>query len=643
MVMYSTKTLANGMLFVINGYLAKDDLYSVGFRYQAAGKVEPVAGWLGKLSEACYRVKGVEWPKAGECAANPVNNAPSACNDLPAAIVRPSKPCRIPTDKISTYQKAVETHFLNESENIVVSALAGTGKTTLLKHLASFQKEGERWLYLIFNSANQKEALQSFPSTVDVMTSHSFLGKVISHNSKNGIIENTQIWPEKGTLRTTSIIDKLFEDTVKFPFTIKYTCIRIISQITSLAKNFAINPKDEKEAIKIIENIISQYGIESDYMDKISNPKFSEVKPDIIEGVLSVLHYCIPGNSLYYKFDGFRDHDDTVWYPTLFEMQFPKYQIVLVDEVQDFNKCQIIMLENLAKAGARIIAVGDKNQAMYGFRGADSEAFDNVKKTVGGNLFDLPTNYRSGKNIIEYVKTNTVVKTIEAGMQFEGIVKQNYLNSESLPIEMGIEYKKNDKNLKMETAVIASINAILAKVAVKLMYQNVDFLLVGKDMSKEFVDLVGEVVGFGRKANHCDLRDFSERLAKYLQEKHKRFDGLQARKEYLTELDLKVEAMTSILEYIADCNYTDCGINVGNTQYLIMYLQKKFAGVNLEQETENTKQVILTTAHKSKGLEFARVFILAPELAKADDNLWYVACTRAKKELNICEEEKRNR
>lgn len=83
---------------------------------------------------------------------------------------------RIPPEQISEHQKAIENTFLTSQSNIVMNALAGTGKTTVLRHLASFKPPNEKWLYLVFGKKNQIDSKDKFPRDVEILTSHSFLG-----------------------------------------------------------------------------------------------------------------------------------------------------------------------------------------------------------------------------------------------------------------------------------------------------------------------------------------------------------------------------------------------------------------------------------------------------------------------------------
>ena len=84
------------------------------------------------------------------------------------------------------------------------------------------------------------------------------------------------------------------------------------------------------------------------------------------------------------------DFDDMIWLPRVLELDVPRYDVVMSDEAQDLNVIQQYLA---LKAGDRHIVVGDKNQSIYGFRGADSESLKNMRemlaKTARG-VVDMP-------------------------------------------------------------------------------------------------------------------------------------------------------------------------------------------------------------------------------------------------------------
>ena len=65
------------------------------------------------------------------------------------------------------------------------------------------------------------------------------------------------------------------------------------------------------------------------------------------------------------------DFDDMLYFAVHYADDYPKYDMIYVDEAQDLSPIQIHLLEKLK---GRVIAVGDPHQAIYAFRGADADA-----------------------------------------------------------------------------------------------------------------------------------------------------------------------------------------------------------------------------------------------------------------------------
>jgi superfamily I DNA/RNA helicase len=148
---------------------------------------------------------------------------------------------------------------------------------------------------------------------------------------------------------------------------------------------------------------------------------------EVIDITSEVLSLSLPNA----KFGMLYDYNDMIWWPVMLKLKTSRYDVVLLDEIQDFNACQIDLITRLLQSNVRVIAVGDEFQAVYRFRGADSDAFEKVssvlqKDTKGSATQLLSTNYRCGKKIIEWVVNNTIVKDIKAAPNaIEGEVKEN--------------------------------------------------------------------------------------------------------------------------------------------------------------------------------------------------------------------------
>ena len=86
-----------------------------------------------------------------------------------------------------------------------------------------------------------------------------------------------------------------------------------------------------------------------------------------------------------------------------------RFRHILVDEFQDTNRLQYAWLQLLAAGGARIFAVGDDDQSIYAFRGADvGNMRDFEREYAAGNVIRLEQNYRSQGNIL--AAANAIIK-----------------------------------------------------------------------------------------------------------------------------------------------------------------------------------------------------------------------------------------
>ena len=98
--------------------------------------------------------------------------------------------------------------------------------------------------------------------------------------------------------------------------------------------------------------------------------------------------------------------------PDVLEYYSNKFQYVLVDEYQDTNKSQFTLVTMLASKHGNITAVGDNDQGIYSFRGADISNILNFEKDFPGTkIIKLEQNYRCTGNILKVA--NAVIKNNE--------------------------------------------------------------------------------------------------------------------------------------------------------------------------------------------------------------------------------------
>jgi len=96
-------------------------------------------------------------------------------------------------------------------------------------------------------------------------------------------------------------------------------------------------------------------------------------------------------------------------HPDICEKVQNLYPYLMVDEFQDTNTVQMKLIQKLTEKQQNIAVVGDDDQAIYGWRGAEvKNILDFPKKFEGCQVIQLEQNYRSGKEILDLA--NAVIK-----------------------------------------------------------------------------------------------------------------------------------------------------------------------------------------------------------------------------------------
>lgn len=614
------------------------------------------------------------------------------------------------TDLIPTkYQQGIYDDFESGNMHIMINALAGTGKTTVLKQLAKkFKKPGEKWLYLVFNKKNQEEGSKEFKALIKagdsagitVKTSHSFLGDLIKKSEHTAL--KTDL-PGKGNFNK---IDQILHDGGKegpnywyndrcddlgLPYALRYYSKKVVKQLAGLAKSYAINMNDTNDAKKILQQILDDYDVDAS-LEESEHNNGRDYTNAIIELTLETLHQSMPGNAYDPKLRQIRDHDDTLWWAVTNsdKIPWPKYDVVLADEVQDFNKAQQIMLKQLDAKGARIVAVGDPNQSIYRFRGADAESFGNLQGQLasyqkGYSVHNLPTNFRSGSAIIDFVNNNTHVKHLESPetdiygnpwhkgvVTVDGNVQQGESHKKQFPAnedEMVDELAKewhNHQQLERETAIIARTNAPLAQIAMQLLKNNIQFVILGRDFSKELISHIEKITGKGYKsvADQMSMPEFLNEMAQWTLDLEEKYRGDIRHAGNVQEAKDNSDAIAVVANYLMQKQdgpklknvrdfiqqlktmFDEKSINAGDDNQGESFKDKEDLKKYEELKKNPRKSVTLTTAHKSKGLQFSRVYAIRNDLyphPKAtrpkdlaqEENARYVAWTRAEHELHV--------
>lgn len=263
-----------------------------------------------------------------------------------------------------------------EPGNLMISALAGTGKTSTLEELSRTVRE-KAILYLVFNKKNALEAEGRMPPSTTVRTFNS-----MGH----------RIWADSQGRKLTVESNK---------------CRNIYKAIID------DSPRDTKDALwQIYSDVLSgcalakALGYLPDGFSKgtglLTQSSFHRSLDEVPDDLTSDLIDTVLRRSIKQSFEGLIDYNDQVYMPALFGGVFPKYPLVLVDEYQDLSPVNHALLAKLAKA--RLIGVGDPNQNIYGFRGAKAGGMATATEVYGCTSLPLSISFRCPSAIVQHVQ-----------------------------------------------------------------------------------------------------------------------------------------------------------------------------------------------------------------------------------------------
>lgn len=500
--------------------------------------------------------------------------------------------------KPSKYQLAIYDFVEHGIGNAVISASAGSGKTyTIIKSL-DYIPEDKKVLIVAFNRDIRQEIKKKVAlaghKNVQVETFHSLGYKILNANFNRRFM-NTEPNEYKYSSYINNNISKLATINT---FRLGKQFSQYLSNIQSLV-NFGRCYLSE--TVEDLEKVCRRYGIVC-----VGDEK--EVAVQVLEWGKTYLDEI--------------DYGDMVWLPNILHLdsKFYKYDWIIVDECQDLNMVEKDMLFTCRRMGTRMMFFGDKAQAIYSFSGADSEAFDKLKELEDTIQLPLSISYRCPKNIVEYV--HYLVPTMEYD-------KKNKVKGE-------IIQNANLSDVKDGDMILCRNNAPLAQVYIELLKNGIKAKILGKDYSNNLSKTIRNTkeqtlnVNLDRQGVFSKLYDIF-------------YDFLETtmRKQNIS----KEEALTSasivakldeikVLEILSD------GLTTAKE------LQDR-----IKEIFTNNKEsgIILSTIHKSKGLESPNVYIACKSLMPSktakqpweieqENNLIYVAYTRTKNILGFLDE-----
>lgn len=293
------------------------------------------------------------------------------------------------------------------------------------------------------------------------------------------------------------------------------------------------------------------------------------------------------------------DFDDQVYLPIQRQWVFPRFESVFIDEDQDLNPINHFTLSALNHQGARVVGVGDRYQAIYGFRGALSDSIPRLVHQFGMTELPLSTTYRCALSIVALAQKFCSDIQARANAPFGDI--RHAQDPNLFP----------DGELILCRTNAPLFKAILRHVRARRPCQVLsNFLQTFQSWIRRFK--AKSILDLKLKAEVWYWKEFEAAKAKGLKGK---MAGLSDRYQTLLVLAQDAQSPEDIVQL-------------------------------LKRLSESRSGPIFSTVHKAKGLEAQSVYILRPDLCPApwdpseeaqqqERNLQYVAITRAKEFLTF--------
>lgn len=459
-------------------------------------------------------------------------------------------------------QQAIVDAVTNTEENLIISALAGAAKTSTLVLISKAQPKIST-LALCFNKRIADELAERLPSVCTAATLNS-----LGHRA----------WAQFTSKRLRVEKDKMYNILSDFIKELPY--------------------EEKNEAYELFSDILQALGKgkSSGYIPTNRFPNASRLHDDssffallddepspVMEDLIRRASY----ESIKQALDGMVDFDDQILLPTVFKVPFPQYPLVLVDEAQDLSALNHATLRLIARK--RLIAVGDRCQSIYAFRGADISSMDILQRSFHMREMQLSVSFRCPVSVVEEARWRAPHMKYPEWAKPGKVSTLEHWSIEDLP----------------DTAtIICRNNAPIFSMALRFLKEGRYAEIVGSDIGKGLIKAL-------KKLGDSTMKQAEVLKAISLWEKAKLAKTRNSDKIRDTAECLRVFALNG--ERLSDA---------------VAYAEHIFRAKG---------PIRMMTGHKSKGLEFDDVFILDKDLlrldATQDQNLLYVMQTRAKSTL----------
>jgi DNA helicase-2/ATP-dependent DNA helicase PcrA len=482
----------------------------------------------------------------------------------------------MPQNIIGTPQQdAIWDSIKSDNKHIIVNALAGTGKTFTIVYALQYLI-GLRVRFLAFNKDIITELQSRIPEGIEASTMNSF-----------GFANVKMTFPKIrfNQYKLDDTIKAFIHEDDREPLVMES-----IARLVNLCKYNLLDGKNRED----LDLLCMRFNIDLNNSYDLVYSLVPQVLKATVKNTKEI------------------DFVDQLYFIYAHNLPVMKYDVLLGDEIQDWNKLQQEIAMRAIGSNGRFVGVGDPNQAIYGFAGADTNSIPNMiamlENTKRG-VKTMPLTYtrRCPKLVVDLAKE--IVPDLEAMPEaIDGLV-------ETITLDHAIEL------MGANNMGICRRNAPLIAIAYQMIRMGKSVIVKGRDIGTNLLNLISKL-----KAN--TIEDLIEKAYQYYDKEKAKLEKKGNRAEsQIQSLTDKIDTLIALCE----------GKN--SIEALTVEVQRLF------QDISPNNAIVLSSMHKSKGLESESVFILQadkikipmndPEFWQQELNLEYVAKTRSKKNLYL--------
>jgi hypothetical protein len=494
---------------------------------------------------------------------------PALDGGVPSAPSRPSG-----TDEQEAFWQAL----VEQNSSVALQARAGTGKSFSCREGIHRIRKHDRGLicsYVAYNRAIANDFQEGLPDGASATTMHSAGYAALRMAYPNlGEPEKFKAWRHMDTILPRR--DKLTKQAKA-----------VVVKLAALCKGFLLDDPSPDT----LERLAASFAI--------NIPR--TLRTVVHRSVPQLLAACLVDLTAV-------DFDDMVWLPVKLHLDFDPLDFLFIDEAQDLDPCQHAFVKRMAGKYGRLVIVGDPRQAIYGFRGADSQSMDTLADSLP-RLTRLPLTL-SFRCPVSHVKlvNNLVPDFRHKEDAIEGVID--------------VDFDINDINVGM--MVLCRTNAPLVSLAFRLAGSGVPVAIQGRDLGDGLAKLI-------ESFDTNTANDLCSKVQDWRLSELRRLSDLDNCEDEMVRVNDTCECIMAASE---GC----CLADEVRDKVKSMFVDKSKA--------EQSNCVLLSSIHRAKGREARHIVILRPELLPhpmskspasrmQESNLAYVAATRSLDRLSF--------